>query len=299
MIIMQILETHAESEKQAMELSAKYLNVEAALIKLKVHKKGGSGFLGFGNKKPNIYYVYAIQGKTPRNIVVRGALSTMIHKMGYRAKIVDIREDEDNKIHVELSSPQAGHIIGRKGKTLESLQALVNTMVEKFLEKPVGIILNIENYREKRQNMLEQMSRRMADQVIEKGRSRITEPLNPYERRIVHLTLEDHDKVTTESIGVGNLKKVRIKPIQGVSISKPAKDFNEEGHSEDTHLYQEARVSQKGDKQNDDLPEDDGQNDISHSDLPEDDGQSDISHSDLSEVEKEQQEQFEQDKEEV
>ena len=208
---MQVLETHAESEKQALELSSKYLNTEPEFLKVKIHKKGGSRLFGFGSKQPNIYYVYAIPEKTPRDVVIRGVLSTMIYKMGYQAKVVGMKEDQNNKIIIELSSPKAANIIGRKGRTLESLQILVNTMAEKFLKNSVNIVLDIENYRDRRQGTLEKMSQRMAAQVVEKKRSETTDFLNPYERRIIHLALEDHEQVTTESVGTGNLKKVRVK----------------------------------------------------------------------------------------
>ena len=212
---MQILETHALSEKEAIELTVKYLDVESENISIKIHKKGGSGFLGFGDKKPNTYYVFAIEGKTPRDVVVKGVLSTMIHKMGYKAKIVEIKEMENGKIYTEIASPKAGHLIGRKGRTLEALQNMTNLFLERFLGRPVKIILDIENYRDRRDKNLENLAQKMAEQVVKTGRSRILDVMNPYERRIIHSTLQDHEKITTESIGTGNYKKIRVKLIDG------------------------------------------------------------------------------------
>ena len=270
--MMQILETHAESEKQALELSAKYLTVDADLLKLKVHKKGASRFLGFGSKQPNIYYVYAIEGKTPRDVVIKGVLSTMIHKMGYRVKVVNIREIDDNKVYVELSSPSVGNIIGRKGKTLESLQVLVNTMLRRFLEKPLSIILDIEDYRKRRQTMLEEMCREMAAQVVKKGQAKTTEPLSPYERKIIHLSLRTHGKVVTESIGEGVFKKIQIRLIHDTSPSASQKDPDQDDPTQKGENTQSNNSSK--DKDSDDAYD-----------------------SEPSNIEKEQRKQFEQDTE--
>ena len=209
---MQILETHALSEKEAVELTIKYLNVEPDQIQIKVHKKGGAGFLGFGEKKPNTYYVFAIEGKTPRDVVIRGVLSTILHKMGYKAKVIEIKEVENGKIYTELASPMAAYLIGRKGKTLEALQNMTNLLLERFFAKPSKVILDIEDYRDRREKNLISLAERMAEQVERTGSSKMLDSMNPYERRIIHSALEANERVTTQSVGTGNYKKVCIKP---------------------------------------------------------------------------------------
>ena len=228
---MQILETHANSTKEALDLTTKYLNVEPNQIQIKVHKKGASGFLGLGDKKPNTYFVYAIEDKTPLDVVIRGLLTTILHKMGYKANVSKITEGDDNKIYVELVSPNAGHLIGKKGKTLEALQSIVTLLSERFLKKPSRILLDIENYRERRKKSLEDMAIRLAQQVEKNGRSKMIEPLNPYERRIIHTTLQDHEKVTTESIGTRSFKRIKVKLIHEYNgkgdLDKPFSDHDD------------------------------------------------------------------------
>ncbi len=253
---MQILETHALSEKEAIQLTVKYLDVEPENINVKVHKKGGSGFWGFGDKKPNTYYVFAIEGKTPRDVVIKGVLSTIIHKMGYKAKVVEIKDMEGGKVYTEIASPKAGHLIGRKGRTLEALQNMTNLLLERFLGKPSKIILDIENYRDRREKSLENLAQRMAEQVEKMGRSRMLDPMNPYERRIIHATLQDHEKVTTDSLGTGNYKKIRIRLIDGIAPASSEegalpREMYEDKNKRDVNSDDESMPSFDGDVEED------------------------------------------------
>ncbi len=235
---MQILETHALSEREATELTVKYLNVEADKIKIKIHKKGSSGFFSFAEKKPNTYYVFAIKDKTPRDVVIRGVLLTILHKMGYSAKIVDIKDTDNGKVYTELASPAASHIIGRKGRTLDALQNMTNLLMEKFLGEPSKVILDIENYRDRKKQNLQNLAQKVAEQVEEGGRARVLDPLNPYERRIIHEALEGHAKVTTQSVGTGNYKKIRIKlinpPVPGSQGDKMPKEMYEDQENDNS-----------------------------------------------------------------
>ena len=269
---MQILETHALSEKEAVELTVKYLNVEPDQVEVKVHKKGGAGFLGFGEKKPNTYYVFAIEGKTPRDVVIRGVLSTILHKMGYKAKVVEIKEIENGKIYTELASPMAAHLIGRKGKTLEALQNMINLLLERFFAKPSKVILDIEDYRDRREKNLISLAERMAEQVEKTGSSKMLDSMNPYERRIIHSALEANEKVTTQSVGTGNYKKVCIKP-KSTGSTDPQTDEPSESSEQEEALPEEMYANENDPPPPDSAPDDDTMPSFDEMDDPTDNGE--------------------------
>lgn len=213
---MQILETHAKNEKEAIELATTYLSVDADQIEIKLYEKGSSGFLGFGEKTPSIYHVNAIENKTPLQVVIKGIVATILHKMGYKAKFIRFETQEDEgKLYVELASPSAGYIIGKKGRTLESLQFVVNLLVERYSATAPKVVLDIENYRNRRAKYLENLARKTASFVSKTGKSKLLDPLNPYERRLIHVAVQDMNHIQTESEGNGVYKKVRISKKSG------------------------------------------------------------------------------------
>lgn len=225
---MYILETHARTEKEAIDLSADYLETDPENLEVRLFKKGGGGFLGIGSKDPSIFHVYPIKGKTPREIVIKGVISTILHKMGFSCEVNRIEKTEEGKTYVEIISDSAGNIIGKRGKTLESLQFLTNIIVEKFTEEQPKILLDIENYRARRAKYLSSLARKVADGAIRSGRKRSLDPLNPYERRLVHMELQEDNRVSTESEGSGVYKKVWIIPVKKASPARESVDVIEE-----------------------------------------------------------------------
>jgi spoIIIJ-associated protein len=136
----------------------------------------------------------------------------MLEKMGVEGHVRDIKESE-NKVYVELESSKSGLVIGKKGATLEALQFLLNLMVNHQTKSEKKIILDIESYRAKREKALRKLSREMAMKVIKTGRPLTLEPMNPFERRLIHLTLQNDSRVTTKSEGQGIYRKVKISPV--------------------------------------------------------------------------------------
>ena len=161
-----------------------------------------------GNKNPSVYHINAIPDKL-KEVVAKGVTATLL---GYLVLVL-LPVKPGTMEHTWKCLHHAGHIIGRKGKTLESLQFLVNLMVEKFLKEPPKILLDIEKYRSRREDQITSMAVKSADQVVKSGRSKLLNPLNPYERRLVHVALQEREDVTTESQGNGVYKRVRIMPL--------------------------------------------------------------------------------------
>ena len=119
---------------------------------------------------------------------------------------------EDGSVNLNIDGDKTGLLIGRKGKTLDALQFIVNKIVNKSLEKRSRVIVDSENYRLRRQEFLVQMALKMGDKAKKIKRPVATNLLNPHDRRIVHLALRDDDELGTKGKGEGILKKVVIIP---------------------------------------------------------------------------------------
>jgi spoIIIJ-associated protein len=124
--------------------------------------------------------------------------------------------EETITLHVEGADEEAmGLLIGRRGETLRSLQFMLNLLVSRRVQKWPQLVVDVGNYRQRRQESLEGLARRMAERVRQTGRSIVLEPMAAYERRIVHLALRDDKSVYTESSGDGENRKIVIYPSRG------------------------------------------------------------------------------------
>lgn len=137
-------------------------------------------------------------------------LSTIIEKMGYTAE-VQIAFRKEQKLGLNIVSSHSGIIIGKKGKNLDALQLLVNVYAGQFPDSR-KVVVDTENYRIRHEEQLVKMAYKTALQVKKSGKSKLLEPMNPFERRLVHTALSDIVDVETKSEGDGLYKQVRIVP---------------------------------------------------------------------------------------
>ena len=133
----------------------------------------------------------------------------LIEKMGYEVA-VEIMFREDKKIGIKLTSSSSSILIGRKGKNLDALQLIVNVYAGHLGREDVRVILDTENYRIRREESLVRLAYVTADKVRQKKTSMLLEPMNPFERRLIHTTLNDISDVETKSEGEGLYKQVRV-----------------------------------------------------------------------------------------
>ena len=136
-------------------------------------------------------------------------VSDVIAKMGYEAA-VEIMFREEKKIGLKLSSESSSILIGRKGKNLDALQLLANVYAGHLGREDVRVILDTENYRVRREENLVHLAYTTADKVRTKRTSILLEPMNPFERRLIHTTLNDFSDIETKSEGEGLYKQVRV-----------------------------------------------------------------------------------------
>lgn len=131
----------------------------------------------------------------------------------FKAMNVDLKIADkyiDGTINFEITGNSAGIIIGYRGDTLDALQLLATNAGNKGRTEYIRVVLDVENYRKKRVKALEELANRKAGTVVAKGRSITLEPMTPYERRIIHTTLQNHPKVKTSSTGEEPYRKVTI-----------------------------------------------------------------------------------------
>ena len=137
-------------------------------------------------------------------------LAGMFDRMGFDVDI-EVDNNKQDRVFIELFSPDSGLIIGKRGKTLEAIQMLVNTVGSRLPGSGAyKCVIDIEHYRAKRETTLTELAHRVAQEVIRTGRPRLLEPMNPFERRLIHLALQNENLVETKSEGEGVQRKVKI-----------------------------------------------------------------------------------------
>jgi spoIIIJ-associated protein len=137
-------------------------------------------------------------------------LEGLLDRMDFDAQVVDVHDGE--RIEIEVAGPDAGRVIGKKGQTLDALQFLVNKVVNRFPDGRQHVVLDVEGYKERRDESLVAMAQRLADKASRTGKVITINPMPSRERRVIHLALADVAGVTTRSDGQGTERRVRIIP---------------------------------------------------------------------------------------
>ena len=202
---MVIREYEGRTEREAVKRAVEDLGVNGDKLKIEVITEK-SKFFSFGSTVKIRVYLDDIEDTVSNK--VEKFLQGMFQTIGVDISIQTIEETE--KLYVEIISDSAGIIIGKRGKTLEALQLITNIIVNKDKDKWIKVILDIENYRDKRENTLTDLAVKVAGKVKKTGKFQILEPMNPFERRIIHMALQNDPRIITKSEGAGNLKKVKI-----------------------------------------------------------------------------------------
>jgi len=142
-------------------------------------------------------------------------IETVVKKMGFGGR-VSVSGREGTKLFLDLNSADANLLIGKHGKNLDALQVLVNVYAGNLSEDqtPVKVVLDSENYRNRREDHLVRLAIKTAQQVRRTRTSKLLEPMNPFERRLIHTALGDMDDIHTESEGDGLIKQVRVSFVE-------------------------------------------------------------------------------------
>lgn len=173
-------------------------------VDIEVVSEGSKGLFGLGRSA----VVRLTEKATP--VAQAGAfLDGVFERMGVPAKT--ITTESEGTMHVDITGDSTGVLIGRRGETLDALQYLTSLVVNRQRDEYVRVVVDTENYRAKREETLVKLANRIAAKVVKTGKRVVLEPMNPYERRILHSTLQNNPKVETMSEGEEPYRKVVIR----------------------------------------------------------------------------------------
>lgn len=194
---MEFIEISAKNVDDAITQATVQLGITSDQLEYEVLDKGSTGFLGIGSKNA----VIKARKKFSIDENVVEFLSSIFDAMKMEVEILVAVNEEEHIIEVELKGDDMGILIGKRGQTLDSLQYLVSLVVNKDSEDYIRVKVDTEDYRKRRKETLENLAKNIAYKVKRSRRPVALEPMNPYERRIIHSALQNDKYVTTHSEG--------------------------------------------------------------------------------------------------
>ena len=199
------IEKTGKTVQDAISVALAELNTDQSKVDIQILEEATKGLFGIGSKlaKVRVSLKEVSSGDMAKEFLIN-----VLGKMNIEATF-DIQEDEESVL-IKIMGQDIGIIIGRRGETLDSLQYLTSLVVNKNREFYKRVTVDIENYRQKREDTLVKLSERLAERVIKYKKNVTLEPMNPYERRIIHSTLQNHKFVETFSVGEEPNRKVVI-----------------------------------------------------------------------------------------
>ena len=194
---MDYIEISAKTVDDAITEACQKLVVTSDKLEYEVIEEGSTGFLGIGSKPA----VIKARIKSSVQDTAKDFLKDVFEAMDLTV-VVNVEYDEvENSMNIELSGDEMGVLIGKRGQTLDSLQYLVSLVVNKNVENYIRVKVDTENYRQRRKDTLENLAKNISYKVKRTKRPVSLEPMNPYERRIIHSALQNDRYVTTHSEG--------------------------------------------------------------------------------------------------
>ena len=211
-----MIEVSGKTEEEAIAAGLEQLGKTRDEVSVEVMERSKKGVLGIGRTDAVVRLSYEVSD-TQRDRVER-YLRGLLDCMGIEADI-EITERENGGLVANLSGPAMGAVIGRRGETLDAIQHLVNYSVNRGSEK-MHISVDAENYRSKREESLVRLAEKMAAKAVKYKRSMALEPMNSYERHVIHTALQNYEGVSTASTGVEPNRRVVV------TYEKPANTSN-------------------------------------------------------------------------
>ena len=203
---MDFVEFSDKTVDDAITEACQKLTVTSDKLEYEVVEEGSSGFLGIG-AKPAV-----IKARIKNSVADKAKefLKEVFDAMNI-VVVIDVKYDEENRnIDIELSGDEMGVLIGKRGQTLDSLQYLVSLVVNKDEDEYIRVKVDTEDYRKRRKETLENLAKNIAYKVKRTKRPVSLEPMNPYERRIIHSALQNDKYVTTHSEGEEPFRRVVV-----------------------------------------------------------------------------------------
>ncbi|MFO7459079.1 MAG: RNA-binding cell elongation regulator Jag/EloR [Desulfatiglandales bacterium] len=210
----QTYEFEGKTTEEAIENAAAQLNVPPEDLNVDIIEPGSAGIFGLvGGRKAKIKVTFKSPPTTQEGdelLLAQQTLEKILSLIPVEATIQS--ERTNGKVTLTIVGDRSGLLIGRKGKTLDALQYVVTKIVNKALDKKIHLVIDSENYRKRRTDSITQLALRMGEKAKRIKKPVTTNPLNPHDRRLVHLALKEDEDLETRSRGEGLLKKVVILP---------------------------------------------------------------------------------------
>ena len=203
---MEFVEFKGKTKDEALMQASVELGVPSTDLEYEVVSEETKGFLGIGSK-PCI-----IKARRKKTFIdeIREYLESLFKAMDIQTEIQIEFDETENVLSINLEGPEMGMLIGKRGQTLDALQYIISLAVNKKSESYIRVKLDTENYRARRKETLENLAKNIAFKVKRSKRSFALEPMNPYERRIIHATLQNDKYVSTKSEGEEPYRKVIV-----------------------------------------------------------------------------------------
>lgn len=194
---MDFVKFSAKTVNDAITQATMELGVGSEQLEIEVVDEGSTGFLGIGSRPA----VIKAKKKFSLEGVAKDFLDEVFRTMDMEVEIEVVYNDEEKTMDIDLKGDDMGILIGKRGQTLDSLQYLTSLVVNKYTEEYIRVKVDIENYRERRKETLETLARNISYKVKRTKHPVSLEPMNPYERRIIHSALQGDRYVVTRSEG--------------------------------------------------------------------------------------------------
>ncbi|MSQ22809.1 MAG: protein jag [Dehalococcoidia bacterium] len=209
------VEMSAKNVEEAIELALKELDAEREEVAIEVVSQGRAGFFGIGgeNARVRVTRLSASENLASQAIV---AVNTVLSVLKVSA-VATVRTSGDAEIGptIDIDGEDSGLLIGKRGETLNAFQFLVNLVLNQKSRGHALVVIDVEQYKERRSQALQTLASRVAERVVSSGRSVTLEPMPAPERKIIHMALANHPYVTTESTGEGQGRKIIIRLGKG------------------------------------------------------------------------------------
>lgn len=192
------IEVSGKTEEEAIQNALSQLGLQRDDVTVEIIERAKSGFLGLKSSPAVVRVSY--ERPDTQSERVEQFLTGLFERMGVRAT-PHITEEEDGVISVILTGDDPGALIGRRGETLDAIQHLTNYIVNKKATSRVRVNIDAENYRARRNEALEKLAAKVAAKVVKYRRNMTLEPMNSYERHVIHTALQCFPNVTTYSVG--------------------------------------------------------------------------------------------------
>jgi spoIIIJ-associated protein len=210
--IMSAMEIEGKSVEEAIETACQRLSLPADQLEIEIVSHGSSGIFGIGTRNAKILVSPKESGDASLLEEAKEILENILTHFQIPATVE--ANWVENRIRLDIESNGSGLLIGKRGQTLYSLQYIVNKMFNRGGTQKAHIIIDTENYRERRRKALTEVAANLANRAKKSARPATSSPLSAYDRRIIHLALKDDREVRTKSKGEGALRKVVVFPVK-------------------------------------------------------------------------------------